>query len=198
MVPTAVVGAAALFAYSNGCAEAVVVVARASYGAYATLPQTVFGFGIVATVGALAEARAVALAALVAVFSGLWPYVKLSYLLVHWLRIATLPSALVGHPPRLLRAMEAFGKWSLVDFFVMAVAMAVFAVHQVLLVGRGWAAPPNFITAPSMCPLTRAGAAGRAGQPRCRGGQRAAARRLLRVPRGHTAFAPPQPRALCR
>jgi hypothetical protein len=148
LIPTLIVGDIALFLYSNMSTEAVAVIAQLGYQAYSTLPEPVFGFGLVTTVGAMLEAQVIMLALLIALFSGIWPYVKLVGLLVCWLHAPLLSesngvsaravSAAEGAGgkglQRFLGAMQALGKWSLVDFYVMVILMSAFAAEQTLAV----------------------------------------------------------------
>ena len=131
LLPTAIVGNMLLFLYSNMTTDAVAVVVGMTYQVYSTLPQPVFSFGLATTVGAMWEAKAYVLAFLVALFSGIWPYVKLMGLMVWWLRSQAMLSR-PGYGHRYLHMMESFGKWNLIDFYVMVLLMAVFATRQVL------------------------------------------------------------------
>jgi len=81
----------------------------------------VFTFSLGDTVGNMWNARVYALACFILLFSGLWPYVKLGMSWYSW-------SAPVGVAQResILRRLDAFGKWSLVDCFVMMLFMILF------------------------------------------------------------------------
>ena len=131
LLPTAIIGNMALFLYSNMTTDAVGLIVGMTYQVYSTLPQPVFSFGLVTTVGAMWEAKAYVLAFLVALFSGIWPYVKLIGLLMWWLRSQAMLST-PGYGYRYLQMMESLGKWNLIDFYVMVLLMAVFATRQVL------------------------------------------------------------------
>ena len=137
LLPTAIVGNMALFLYSNMTTDAVKIIVGMSYQVYSTLPQPVFSFGLVTTVGAMWEAKAYVLAFLVAMFSGIWPYLKLIGLLLWWLRSQAMVGSSPGYGYRYLRMMESFGKWNLIDFYVMVLLMAVFAARQVLTLVNG-------------------------------------------------------------
>jgi len=81
----------------------------------------VFTFSLIDTVGNMWNARVYALACFIFLFSGVWPYVKLGMSWYSW-------SAPVGVAQRevILRRLDAFGKWSLVDCFVMMLFMILF------------------------------------------------------------------------
>ena len=81
----------------------------------------VFTFSLGDTVRNMWNARVYCLAAFIFLFSGVWPYVKLGMSWYSW-------SAPVGVAQRegILRRLDAFGKWSLVDCFVMMLFMILF------------------------------------------------------------------------
>ena len=65
-----------------------------------------------------------ALAVLIFFFSGMWPYIKLASMLVSWV----LPPRLMPVPVRetVLVVLDALGKWSLIDFYVMVLMLCAF------------------------------------------------------------------------
>ena len=69
------------------------------------------------------------LSILIAVLSGGWPYLKLILMFVSWV----LPSKILPVPWRewLLMLLDAWGKWSLVDAFIMILMMVAFRLHIV-------------------------------------------------------------------
>jgi len=142
-VPLAILGNAALFVSSNTSVGASVLV-RLAYrpGAAASktltpetlTPPPVFSFTLANSVRDMWRAGVYPLAALIGVFSGGWPYLKLFLMLIAWV-------ANPGAGPRFgfdaarvetlrgdaLSALDALGKWSLVDAFVMILFRAAFA-----------------------------------------------------------------------
>ena len=74
-------------------------------------------------------------ALVVALLSGAWPYAKLLLLLGCWWAPASLM------PPRrcerLLLALDALGKWALLDFDMMMVMAVAFRLHLRLPAGAG-------------------------------------------------------------
>ena len=97
-------------------------------------PPPVFSFTLANSVRDMWRAGVYPLAALIGVFSGGWPYLKLFLMLIAWV-------ANPGAGPRFgfdaarvetlrgdaLSALDALGKWSLVDAFVMILFRAAFA-----------------------------------------------------------------------
>ena len=70
------------------------------------------------------------LAVVIAGFSGAWPYVKLALLAACWTTPArTMP---LRRRQRLLLWLEALGKWSLIDTFVLVMMMVAFKFHLAL------------------------------------------------------------------
>jgi hypothetical protein len=70
------------------------------------------------------------LAVVIAGFSGAWPYVKLALLAACW----TTPTRRMPLRWRqqLLLWLEALGKWSLIDTFVLVMMMVAFKFHLAL------------------------------------------------------------------
>lgn len=117
-----------LFLSSNLSVGAEVRVSASLRGAGGA-PQTVelpavFSFSLGNSVRDMWNAHTYSLAVLIAVFSGGWPYLKLALMLVAWL--APLPRR---KAEELLIALDALGKWSLVDTFVMVLFMVAFRFH---------------------------------------------------------------------
>jgi hypothetical protein len=78
------------------------------------------------------EAKVYFLAIIIAFFSGAWPYVKLMMMMFAWFA----PAKLLSIPRRetFLIVLDALGKWSLVDFFVMILFLCAFYIQ--LAVGK--------------------------------------------------------------
>lgn len=72
------------------------------------------------------EAGATALAVMIALFSGLWPYTKLLFTLLIWLA----PLKWIGSKRRgkILHWLDVLGKWSMVDVFVLLMTLASFRI----------------------------------------------------------------------
>ena len=143
-LPLALVGNIVLFVSSNTAVGAAVMlsaelqdVAGASAGAggtgaprYPNVPLTLpplFEFTLANSVKDMWQAKVYPLSVLIAVFSGGWPYLKLALMLVAWV----VPPRLMAVPRRgrLLGALDALGKWSLIDSFVMTLFMVAFRFH---------------------------------------------------------------------
>lgn len=91
-----------------------------------SLPDiTTFSLG--KTVGEMYHAKVYTLMLLVLVFSGVWPYIKLIMMLVSWL----LPEQYLSLKRResLLIWLDALGKYSLVDSYVLVLTLVSFRFH---------------------------------------------------------------------
>jgi len=85
--------------------------------------RDIFIFGLEDTVVNMWRAGVYVLSALILLFSGVWPYVKLILLYRAWLSPAFDSAKARG---ALLRNLDALGKWSLLDAFVMTLFMVLF------------------------------------------------------------------------
>ena len=78
-----------------------------------------FDFSLISSVKHMWDGGAYALALLIAILSGAWPYVKLASMLILWyIPVKPLTRG------NLLSLLEALGKWSLIDIYVFALMMA--------------------------------------------------------------------------
>ena len=89
-----------------------------------TIFPPIFTFDLFGTVVKIWDAGVYPLSVLVLLFSGIWPYVKLALLFVIWL----IPIWYLSHFNRhiLLVFLDALGKWSLLDTYVLVMMMAGF------------------------------------------------------------------------
>eukprot|EP00727_Mastigamoeba_balamuthi_P013477 m51a1_g8752 hypothetical protein (725) ;mRNA; f:94670-97310 len=83
-----------------------------------------FSFGLVDSIRDMWRAKVYPLSILIAVFSGVWPYIKLVVALACW----AAPSQALNRRwrGRLLVALDALGKWSLLDAYVMTIMIVSF------------------------------------------------------------------------
>ena len=81
----------------------------------------IFNFNLQSAIEKMWQGKAYALAILIAVLSGAWPYIKLVSMFVLWF-IPCRPS----RRETILSVLEALGKWSLIDIYVFALMMAGF------------------------------------------------------------------------
>ncbi len=88
---------------------------------------SVFTFSLGKTVSEMYQAKVYTLMALVLIFSGIWPYVKLILMLVAWITNERWFS--LHRKERLLIWLDAFGKYSLVDSFVLVLMLVSFKFH---------------------------------------------------------------------
>jgi hypothetical protein len=86
-----------------------------------------FSFSLFNTAKEMLQARIYPLFLLVLVFSGIWPYVKLLLLLFSW--VAPKNALSVRRRGKLLLALDALGKFSLVDTYVMVLMLVAFRYH---------------------------------------------------------------------
>jgi Paraquat-inducible protein A len=112
-----------LFLSSNLSVGASVYVVLASGGVQTQLPS-LFSFTLANSVVDMWRAHVYPLAILIALFSGTWPYLKLVLMLLSWLAPTwMLP---VKRRERLLMALDALGKWSLIDAYVLVMMLVAF------------------------------------------------------------------------
>lgn len=113
----------AMFIASNASVGAsVYLVARS--GESSTMFPSLFNFSLINSVRDMWNAKVYALSILIALFSGVWPYTKLVLLLVCWCSPARLVN--LQWRGRILIMLDAMGKWSLIDSFVLILMMVAF------------------------------------------------------------------------
>eukprot|EP00727_Mastigamoeba_balamuthi_P005558 m51a1_g1621 putative 7-dehydrocholesterol reductase (1557) ;mRNA; r:231026-240684 len=124
LMPLLLLANIALFVSSNrGVGASVYPVVKLGT-AYSKHMDSMFDFGLVNTIRDMWTAGVYPISLLVAVFSGLWPYIKLVAMLVCW----CIPPALLTVRRRelILMALDALGKWSMVDAYVMTLMLVAF------------------------------------------------------------------------
>jgi len=85
-----------------------------------------FEFSMAKSMIEMWEAGAKALAVMIAIFSGVWPYTKLLFTLFIWLApLKWLSSKRRG---KILHWLDLLGKWSMVDVFVLLMTLASFQI----------------------------------------------------------------------
>ena len=127
VIPILLVGTIALLASSNLSTGATVdlsVSLGAGSGIRTWNVPALFTFSLGNTAVNLFQARSFALFFLVVGFSGVWPYTKLLLMMKAWLMSA--PPQRRG---RLLLMLDALGKFSLVDTYVLVVFLVAFRYH---------------------------------------------------------------------
>eukprot|EP01038_Epipyxis_sp_PR26KG_P004475 gene4475-6326_t len=124
LLPLSILGNIAMFISSNLAADAVSVMVKLTIGSHTINVGSIFDFGLASTVSDMWSAKVYALSILIAFFSGAWPYVKLFTMLVAWCS----PPGILSIKRRefILKALDALGKWSLIDFFVMILFLCAF------------------------------------------------------------------------
>ena len=124
IMPVLIVATMGFFLASNLDPNAVKVMATVRIGDFVTPSITVFVFTLSGTVRDMWEAGVYPLSILIAFFSGCWPYVKLCVMLTSWV----IPVGYISKECRgwMLRFLDAYGKYSLMDFYVMILMMCSF------------------------------------------------------------------------
>lgn len=124
-----------LFLSSNSGVGAVVKIYITANGRPATEIPPVFGFSLIGSIKDMFDGKVYALGLLIICFSGIWPYMKPMLMMVCWFR----PPAYLSISKRqgLLNFLDAFGKWSLVDTFVMVMFMVAFKFDLAAPTGSG-------------------------------------------------------------
>ena len=124
-IPLAIVCTIALFISSNSGTGASVYIAF-QVGRRIQIPS-LFDFGLINSVRDMWKAGAYILSVFVAVFSGIWPYLKLLLMIMSFV----LPTSLYSESKRanILRILDATGKWSILDSYVMTLMLVAFHFH---------------------------------------------------------------------
>ena len=124
-IPFAILFTIALFASSNsGIGASVFVVFN--LGRRIQLPS-MFDFGLVNSVHDMWVAGSKILSALICAFSGIWPYMKLILMLISF----CTPTSILSHKRRekILIILDATGKFSFLDSYVMMMMLVAFHFH---------------------------------------------------------------------
>ena len=124
-IPMAILFSIALFISSNsGTGASVYIVFNVGRR---IKPPSLFDFSLVNSVHDMWLAGSEVLSTVVAVFSGVWPYLKLVLMLISFM----LPTSILSHKRRekILLILDATGKFSILDSYVMIMMMVAFHFH---------------------------------------------------------------------
>ena len=124
-IPMAILFSVALFISSNsGTGASVYIVFNVGRR---IKPPSLFDFSLVNSVHDMWLAGSEVLSTVVAVFSGVWPYFKLVLMLISFM----LPTSILSHKRRekILLILDATGKFSILDSYVMIMMMVAFHFH---------------------------------------------------------------------
>ena len=124
LFPLTIVGTFTLFVWSNSSPDPVSVHAYVYIEGVALAEINVFSFSLADTVKDMWEAKVYLLATLIAFFSGGWPYVKLAVMMFSFFSPCSLFPVTLRDDS--LKLVDAYGKWSLIDFFVMCMFLCAF------------------------------------------------------------------------
>ena len=124
-IPLGIFSTIALFISSNSSTGASVFVVL-KLGRRIQIPS-LFDFGLINSVRDMWKAGVYPLSIIVALFSGIWPYLKLVLMLISF----CLPASLFSKRQRakILRVLDATGKWSILDSYVMTLMLVAFHFH---------------------------------------------------------------------
>jgi hypothetical protein len=128
-LPLLVFANAILFISSNAGSGASIYVDLSAGGQnlFPGLPPA-FDFSLVNTIVEMAQGKVWLLVFVIGFFSGVWPYVKLVMMLACWF----IPAHKLSIPRRhkVLEFLDAFGKWSLVDTYVLVLFVVAFSINM--------------------------------------------------------------------
>ena len=107
-----------------------VVHAHVTLGGSLIKANDIFSYSLGNTVSDMWNAKVYALSLLVGFLSGVWPYCKMVSLVWCWL----VPPSALGHSnrERVLCVLDFFGKWSLIDSFMVMMMMCAFELKLTL------------------------------------------------------------------
>ena len=121
-IPLAIISTISLFISSNSATGASVFVVF-DVGRRVQIPS-LFDFGLINSVRDMWKAGVYPLSIIVAVFSGIWPYLKLVLMFISFI----LPASILSQRKRevILMILDATGKWSILDSYVMILILIAF------------------------------------------------------------------------
>lgn len=127
LIPLSLVATIFIFMVSNFSIGASVDLQLTSENGFILKIPTITTFSLGKTVKEMYQASVYTLMLLVLVFSGIWPYVKLLMMMVAW----TCPVTIISFDRReqILVWLDALGKYSLVDSFVLVLMLVSFKFH---------------------------------------------------------------------
>ena len=124
-VPLCIVSNVVMFATANFAANGVTVLLEISFAGDQSVAIPVVGFDLATSIDDMWNAGAVALAIIIALASGAWPYAKQVLLLFAWFAPPTVLSA--DRRGSFLETLDILNKWSLIDLFVLVLMMVSFS-----------------------------------------------------------------------
>ena len=124
-IPIAILLNIAMFISSNSATGASVYVLL-TLGRKIQVPS-LFDFGLINSVTEMWKAKVYPLSIIIAFFSGIWPYLKLILMLISFLT----PTSILKKRKRetVLLILDATGKWSILDSYVMTLMLVAFHFH---------------------------------------------------------------------
>ena len=131
VMPLVLCVAIVIFATNNLSVGASIDVRIAFAGDEAIKLPPLFAFSLANSVHDMWAARVYVLALLIAIFSGGWPYLKILLMLAAWLLPFSNESLYLAPATRerLLGWLDALGKWSLIDAYLMILFTCAFRFH---------------------------------------------------------------------
>jgi hypothetical protein len=126
-IPMVLIGTMALFLASNLGVGAGVSMKLLLGGGQTIEPPPLFSFSLGNSVHDMWAAGVYPLSMMIALFSGVWPYTKLMLMLFAWMSPKSMCS--ISKRETLLMWLDALGKYSLVDAYVLVLMMVAFRFH---------------------------------------------------------------------
>ena len=142
-IPAALLGNVGLFVTGHLALGATVELSMKIVGDVVNLPP-IFSFSMAKSMQDMFAAGAYQMGIMILVFSVLWPYTKIFITFGMWYA-----------PPRCVHPrtrgstllwLDALGKWSMIDIFVMVVTLAAFRIHLLLPQQLATLLPDDFLT----------------------------------------------------
>lgn len=132
LIPVLIICTIVLLLSSNLSVGASVKLEASVAGQTIVIPS-IFSFSLSNTAKQMLQAKIYPLLLLVVVFSGIWPYLKLCLMLYGWLKPFTRLGA--HSRGRMFLALDALGKFSLVDTYVLVLFLVSFRYHLFITEG---------------------------------------------------------------
>ncbi len=124
-IPLGILLNISMFISSNSATGASVYILL-TFGRKIKVPS-LFDFGLINSVTEMWKAKVYPLSIIIAFFSGIWPYLKLIFMLVSFIT----PTSILKKRKResILLFLDATGKWSILDSYVMILMLVAFHFH---------------------------------------------------------------------
>ena len=126
LMPILLVGNILAFAFNSSDGAKVGLVA--TIGGFQSPIFVISTFELIQSIKDMWNAKTYALSILIALWSGLWPYIKLFFMLLTWFLSAQQMSFKIRE--RLLIVLDTMGKWSILDSFMLIMQLVAFHLQM--------------------------------------------------------------------